>query len=120
MIELWVLLTISLPVWIYFIFNEYYKQQTIGKRLLELMVVSEKGIKISLKQAFLRTFIRLLPWELTHIIILIPEPWWNMKDLENSYFIYIPNVIMIIYMVVLFWNKGTKGIHDYLSRTKVV
>ncbi len=118
-IELWVIFTISIPVWSYFILCELLKQQTIGKRILKLVVSNEEGCKISIKQAFTRTFIRLLPWELTHIIILIPEPWWSVEELKNSFLIYIPNFIMLLYIVILMGNKGVKGFHDYISNTRV-
>ncbi len=119
-IELWVLLTVSVPVWSYFILCELFTEQTIGKRILKLAVTNEEGNKITLKQAFSRTFIRLLPWELTHLIILVPEPWWNMQEPTNSYLIYIPNLMIILYLVILFATRGVKGPHDYISKTRVL
>ncbi len=118
-IGLWVIFTISIPVWIYFILFEHLKQQTIGKRILKLVVTNEEGCNISIKQAFIRTFIRLLPWELTHIIILIPEPWWSIKEPKNSFLLYIPNFIMLLFIVILMSNKGVKGLHDYITNTRV-
>lgn len=118
-IELWVLVTMSAPVWLYFIVSERYKQQTIGKRLLKLVVVNKEGSKISIYQAVVRTFIRLLPWELTHMIILVPTPWWSTEEPSNENLIYIPNLLMIIYILVLFASKGRKGIHDYISNTRI-
>ncbi len=118
-IEIWVLLSMSLPVWLYFIYCELYKQQTIGKRVLKLKVTNEEGSKININQALLRTFIRLLPWEVTHVIILVPKPWWNIEEPENQYLIYIPNIIMFLYILVLFANRGDKGVHDYIVKTSV-
>jgi uncharacterized RDD family membrane protein YckC len=118
-IEIWVLFSMSLPVWLYFIYCELYKQQTIGKRLLKLIVISKEGSKIDINQALIRTFIRLLPWELTHIIILVPKPWWSIEKPEYQFLIYIPNVLMFLYIVVLFANKGNKGIHDFIAKTRV-
>lgn len=118
-IEVWVLLTMSLPVWAYFIGMEMYKQP-IGKRMLRLVVMDQVGSQIKFRQALGRTFIRLLPWELTHVIILVPQPWWGLEEPENPYLILIPNIIWIMYIVVLFFNKGQKGIHDFFARTRVV
>jgi uncharacterized RDD family membrane protein YckC len=78
-IELWVLISMSLPVWLYFIYCELYNQQTVGKRLLRLIVMNKEGSKININQALIRTLIKLLPWELTHIIVLIPKPWWSIE-----------------------------------------
>jgi uncharacterized RDD family membrane protein YckC len=118
-IESWVLLTISTPVWLYFIMFEYYKSQTIGKRVFKIKVIADDGKKISVRQAVIRTAIKLLPWELTHIIILIPEPWWNIEIPEYSWLIYIPNALMVIYIIFLLCKRGTRSIHDYCARTLV-
>lgn len=118
-IEIWVLLSMSLPVWTYFISFEMCKQQTIGKRLLTLRVINKDGSKINFYQALCRTFIRLLPWELTHVIILVPQPWWSIEMPKNPYLILIPNIILILYIVVLFFNRGKTGIHDYFAHTRV-
>jgi uncharacterized RDD family membrane protein YckC len=118
-IELWVLISMSLPVWLYFIYCELYNQQTVGKRLLRLIVMNKEGSKININQALIRTLIRLLPWELTHIIVLIPKPWWSIEMPENQYLIYIPNIIMILYIIVLFAKKGDKGFHDFIAKTRV-
>lgn len=119
-VELWVLLSMSLPVWMYFICCELHKQQTIGKRLLKLVVMNKEGARINIYQALIRTFIRLLPWELTHVIILVPTPWWSIEEPRNQHLIYIPNILMILYILVLFANKGDKGVHDYITKTRVM
>lgn len=118
-IEIWVLLSMSLPVWTYFITFEMYKQQTIGKRLLRLIVMDKEGSKINFYQALCRSFIRLLPWELTHVIILVSQPWWSIEMPKNPYLILIPNIILVLYIVVLFFNRGKTGIHDYFAHTRV-
>ncbi|MGZ9585343.1 RDD family protein [Paenibacillus marinisediminis] len=118
-IELWVLSSMSLPVWTYFILCERYKQQTIGKRLLKLVVINHDGGAINTRQAFIRTAIRLLPWELTHLILLIPTPWWNVEEPENMFLIIIPNLMIMVYVLFLMINKGTRALHDYLAKTQV-
>lgn len=119
-IEIWVLVSMSFPVWLYFMYYELYQQQTIGKRLLRLIVTNQNGTKIRIHQALIRTFIRLLPWELTHIILLIPIPWWSIEKPQNLYLIYVPNLIMLVYIGVLFATKGEKGVHDYIAKTSVI
>ncbi|MFS0689921.1 RDD family protein [Sporosarcina sp. 179-K 8C2 HS] len=118
-IELWVLLTFSLPVWLYFILSEMYKQRTIGKKLLKLTISTDRETKISWKQALIRTAVKLLPWELTHLIVLFPKPWWGIEEPENFFHIFIPNGLLVFYIVFFAWTKGTKGFHDQLARTRV-
>lgn len=119
-IELWVLATISLPVWLYFIWCELSLQKTIGKKLLGLQVVSEVDSRLTFFQVLVRTFIKLLPWELTHLIILVPEPWWSVDEPKNVLWICLPNAMMIIYIAVVLSGRGVKGFHDYPARTRVI
>lgn len=118
-IESWVVLSMSLPVWAYFIYFETTRRQTPGKRLLKLAIVDDRKPKLSFLQALGRTFVRLLPWEMTHLIILVPDPWWDVEEPSNQALIFIPNLLILAYIVVLFVNKGRRGIHDYVARTKV-
>ncbi|MGG6310405.1 RDD family protein [Paenibacillus macerans] len=118
-IELWVLGTMSLPVWGYFIYFESRKQQTLGKKWLGLRVINAHGNPISLRQAILRTAVRLLPWELTHWIVLVPEPWWNTQTPGNQSWIYLPNGILLLYLVIIFSAKGSLACHDHVARTRV-
>jgi uncharacterized RDD family membrane protein YckC len=118
-IELWVLFSMSLPVWLYFIYFELRRQQTIGKRILNLKVMNMEGTRLNIQQVLVRTCMKLLPWELTHIIVLVPRPWWSMEIPNNQFLILIPNMIMILYIIVLFINKGERAIHDYAAKTKI-
>lgn len=122
LIEAWVLLSISLPVWLYFIGCEYYKGQTLGKRIFSLRVRSSHDhSNPTWSRVWLRTFIRLLPWELTHLIILIPEPWFSVADTpRNVHFIYLPNAMLLAYIIILFLTNGERGLHDYIARTEVI
>ncbi|WP_010274589.1 RDD family protein [Paenibacillus senegalensis] len=119
-IELWVLAAMSLPTWLYFIGCEKYRGQTLGKRLLKLKVSSlPAGGAITWGQAVKRTFVKLLPWELTHLIILVPDPWWSVEEPANQALIYIPNLLMVVYIGFLFITKGMKGLQDVWAKTRV-
>lgn len=118
-IELWVLLTMSLPVWLYFIWLERIRQRTIGKRLFQLIVANRQGSPIGWGQAILRTFVKLLPWEMTHLIVLVPEPWWSAETPQNVHWILVPNAAIVLYIAVLISTKGKKGLHDYVAQTQV-
>lgn len=119
-LEVWVLLTMSLPVWAYFILCELKHQKTIGKKILNLRVTKMDGSNLGIKQAFIRTFIKLLPWELTHLIVLVPEPWWSKDNLVNPYSILIPNILLILYIIILFFSKGNLALQDYVAQTRVI
>jgi uncharacterized RDD family membrane protein YckC len=63
--ELYTLLTMSLPTWLYFSLSETSRwQATIGKHLLKLKTLSlVSGNGVTFPQAMLRTLIKLAPWE---------------------------------------------------------
>ena len=112
-IELWVICTMSAPVWIYFIVSEYRWGQTLEKRLFKLRVTADKGKKITFEQAWMRT----LGVDAYHV--LLPTPWWDIPN-ETNNLIYIPNALIILYVFYLFSTKGQRGIHDIISRTQVI
>jgi len=119
-IELWVLMTVSLPVWTYFIWCEWKRRQTIGKRLMKVVIAGRDSKHPTFKQAFVRTMIKLMPWELTHIIILVPKPWYGMTETPaNLPLIYIPNAMIVLYIVILFAGRGSRGLHDWAAGTTV-
>lgn len=119
-VELWVLGTMSLPVWGYFILMERRYGQTLGKKCLGLRVTDDQGKPIHVGQALIRTAVRLSPWEMTHGIILVPEPWWSVEIPAHPGWIYLPNGILLIYLVILFSTKGNQTFHDVVAGTKVI
>lgn len=69
----YVLLTVSLPVWLYFSGYESSPwQATIGKRWMGVRVNSLDGRPVSFVRAFLRTIVKLLPFEVAHISVALP------------------------------------------------
>ena len=47
----------------------------MGKRVLNLQVVTRSGLRLPRHRSFLRTFLKLLPWEATHTVIWGIEGW---------------------------------------------
>lgn len=115
-IYIWVLCTISIPAWFYFILLEISdKQSTLGKRFFNLKVTNKQSAPIGIKESFVRTLIRFLPWEITHISLL------GIYFVENSKInmsIWISNILILIYVITIFITRGNLTIHDYFSRTK--
>lgn len=98
------LLTVSLPIWLYFITQEMsHKQSTIGKRLMHLKVADYNTKKISKRKSFVRTFIKLLPWEIAHLGLI---PIYFSKDPHINIGLYIANGFILIYLVFLFLKGG--------------
>lgn len=114
----WVLFTVSLPIWLYFILQEMSpRQSTIGKRCMHLKVTDNTNLRISKKKSFFRTLVKLLPWEITHIGLI---PIYFSDDPHPSIGLYLANGLIAIYVVYFIIQKGKTAIHDIVSNTKVV
>lgn len=115
-----ILLNFSIPVWIYFIISDSSKSgATLGKRFLGIKTVNQTGNRVSTRQAFFRTSIKMIPWELSHIagFLLAPEP--GLFNTASWSVISLVYLLVFIYLFVAWRNKGEKSIHDIPARTEV-
>ena len=63
-------LTLILPVILYFTLQESSsKRATWGKRKVDIRVVNASGGRLSKKQAFVRSLVKFLPWQIAHTCI---------------------------------------------------
>jgi uncharacterized RDD family membrane protein YckC len=120
-IEVWIVLSVSLPVWLYFAFSESSSRQaTFGKRLFGLKVIHLDGNRIGFGQALLRTIIKLIPWELTHLSLMLPIPlWWDPHPGFRLGMVMV-YILLGIYLAAMFVNKRRQSIHDLIAQTMVV
>lgn len=118
----WVLVSISLPVYLYFIISERSgKQATLGKNIWKIKIGSRNGGVISTRQSILRNLIKIaIPWEMTHISILFPRPLFYADDPSIPFGIYLVDIILLLYLLVFILTKGKMTIHDYLSNTRAI
>lgn len=121
LIYAWMLLTVSLPIWLYFVLSERSpRQATLGKRLLGLQVVAENGAKGSVGQLISRTVLKLLPWEIFHLTMLLPIPAYN--DPSGAFrpgFIF-GMVVLGLYFLMMLRTPRLQSIHDVIAKTLVV
>lgn len=121
-IEAWILLTISLPAWSYFILTETSaRQATLGKRWLGLQVIGPDGGRISKGRALLRTAVKLLPWELTHLSLMLPTPLWSSgSSQEIRAGLLAANALIVLYLVVMFLDGRRRSLDDLAAGTQVI
>lgn len=131
LLEIYVILTISMPAWIYFTLTESSPwKASVGKRLTGLIVTDLEGKRIGFWKALLRTVIKLLPWEAAHMIATLPTSMWIDPqtgalsfDVQVSNFRYwlfsIVYVLLGVYVVTAFFNRRGRSIHDLISKTVV-
>ena len=99
--EVYTLLTISLPVWLYFaLFEISAWQATPGKRLLRLKTLDiTTRNRISFPQAVVRTLLKLLPWEIAHLTNNLPTPmWYDPNPGFRVGFMVVP-MLVVIYVI---------------------
>lgn len=111
----------SLPFWIYSIATDSSKKgQSIGKKKMKLRVIKLTGEKLSVKTSILRTAIKLIPWELSHLANFGFMEEWGSYSMLQFISMIIVIVLMILYSIIAVKNKGARGVHDIVSNTKVV
>ena len=122
--ELIAFATLTLPVILYFMLSENGRYAgTIGKRKMGLHVVSKALTKATIGQLLLRNCIKFLPWELAHFFIFQlfyfnstsnTTPGWVLAGLITS------QLLAIIYLLFMIFNKNNRSIYELFSQTRVV
>jgi uncharacterized RDD family membrane protein YckC len=120
--QIYTLTTISLPVWLYFALTESSPwQATVGKKMLGLRVVdSDRGERIRLGRALIRTFVKLLPWEIAHLSNNLPVPVWYAEDPGFRIGFAVSGVLMVVYMAMVAFGPRRQGPHDLVTGAVVL
>jgi uncharacterized RDD family membrane protein YckC len=120
-IEIWVFLTVSLPTWLYFAYFESSdRQATLGKRLFKLRVTDTNQQPIGFWRAFIRTLIKLIPWELTHVVLFFPTPIMTDPNPSPRLGLFLVYPLLVLYMVSIIFTPRKRSIHDLLVGTLVL
>ncbi|MFK8011748.1 MAG: RDD family protein [Marinicellaceae bacterium] len=119
--QLYVLITISLPVWLYFLLLDSYKcNGTFGKRLMKLTVLNQMNHKrLTLKKSLIRTIFKLLPWEIAHIGVIFPVPIYYAENPNIRILTIIGLLLFMLYFMSIFFNKKSQSFYDQLLNTQV-
>jgi RDD family len=104
----------------YFALSESSVQgATPGKRLLGLRVTDMVGNGIGFDRAFLRTIVKLIPWEVAHLSLFLPTPIFIDEHGGFLPGLITANVLIVVYLVVIVMTNGKQGVHDLVARTIV-
>jgi uncharacterized RDD family membrane protein YckC len=120
--QVYTLLTISLPTWLYFALSEISPWgATLGKRLLNLRTVTKSTQeKMTLLQSLARTLVKLLPWEMAHLANNLPVPMWYDPDPGfRIAFLFAP-ILVSVYIALALLTKERQSLHDLAARTVVL
>jgi uncharacterized RDD family membrane protein YckC len=120
-LQLYVTLSISLPVWLYFAyFDSKMSNGTFGKRLFRLSVNSISGQKISFGKSLSRSILKLLPWELAHIGVIFPEPLYFSAQTGVRWLTYVGMLLFLIYVLSIVVTEKRQTLYDKYLNTLVL
>jgi uncharacterized RDD family membrane protein YckC len=118
---LYVFLTVSIPCWLYYSLSESSaRQATPGMRLFGLQVTGTDGKRIGFGRALLRTIIKLLPFEINHLVMFLPTPIWSDPNPGFRVWFVVVHVLMILYFATMFLTQRRQSVHDLVAETVVV
>ena len=113
---------ISLVVYlVYFVgFQKWNKNQTLGKKMFNIEVVSNDGKSASWLQILLReVIIYNIVWE---ILVIISIFVFNYEGymIASSVLSLIAGIILWVSVLFIIFRKDGRGFHDIIAKTKVV
>ena len=119
-VQWYVWLTISLPTWLYFICSEASNRQaTFGKRIFKLKVLDSKTeSKITMLKSITRTALKLLPWELIHVGLNLPQPVWFENNPGFRFIVLLGTILFAVYFIMVLVKRRT--LYDIILNTIVV
>lgn len=111
---------ITLPVSLYFALSESSNQQsTWGKKRMGLMVTDSNGARINFWRALARTFLKFIPWELSHTLL------WQINFAPQAGSTLINYGFVLVYVLIginiasLLITKKHQTLYDLLTKTYV-
>jgi uncharacterized RDD family membrane protein YckC len=111
---------ITLPVILYFSILESSKRQgTWGKHKMKLRVIDQDESRISFTRALVRTFLKFIPWELSHTLI------WEINFSPETNSVFINVGFAVVYLLIglniasLLLTKTRQTMYDLLTKTFV-
>ena len=120
--QIYTLTTISLPVWLYFsLMESSNRQRTFGKAAVGLVICDRLNDgRLRIGHAFVRTAIKLLPWELVHIGNNLPTPIWFTDEPGFRIAFLFAGLLMPSYLVMILINENRQGPHDLIVGSIVI
>ena len=97
----------------------YYGGQTIGKKILKIKMISDKG-DLTANQLIIRTMIgNSFLFDLLGVLeVLLLSKY--LFYYCHWILLFVPYIIMICSVIMVLTTKNGKAIHDYLGHTRVV
>ncbi len=103
----------------YGVFAYFTKGQTLGKKIMGIKIVSNKGKNLKLYNYFIRAFI--LNGVIMNLVTLIAvcfkeSTYLSIYTVSSNF----DTILMIILFLMILFYKDGRGLHDILAGTKVI
>lgn len=122
--DLMAFVMLVLPVILYFTFQESSaKQSTWGKRKAGIRVVNADGGRLTRRQAFMRSLVKMIPWQVAHTSLFHIPGWPFAVTLippavtAGFALVY---VLIGIYIATVFISKKRRTLYDWVSGSYVI
>ena len=114
------IILIALIIAYFGMFQYFMNGQTIGKKLMKLRVVKNKEKELNLFNYIVRCVI--LNGVISNIALLVCVYIFNYNSYYTANYIItnIASILEVIILMMVFMNKDSRGLHDYLAGTKVI
>ena len=122
--DLMAFVTLVLPVVLYFTFQESSsKQSTWGKRKAGIRVVNADGGRLTRRQAFVRSLVKMIPWQVAHTSLVhvpgLPFAVTTIPPAVTAGFILV-YVLAGIYLATVFISKKRRTPYDWAAGSYVI
>jgi uncharacterized RDD family membrane protein YckC len=119
--QLFLIVTVSLPCAAYFALSEASaRQATVGKRAFHLRVVDLYGSRIGAGRSWLRTLVKLAPWECVHVALCFPQPVFAGAAFGVRPFLFVAYALLGLYLAAVMLTLKKQSVHDLAAGTWVV
>lgn len=102
------------------IFTYFNKGQTLGKKLMKIKVVNKDDTRVSFKNLFIREIILFGLYADILNLLLLNLSNHNIYLISNIIISSLASDITLIAYILAIFKKDKLGLHDILSKTKVV
>jgi GrpB-like predicted nucleotidyltransferase (UPF0157 family)/uncharacterized RDD family membrane protein YckC len=117
-------ITLTIPVFLYFSLSEKSSWKgTIGKRLLNIQVVTSENEKAPFHCLAIRNGVKFLPWEIAHGAVHWSFHYTDQGSAIPAILFLVNGTALILaftYVLMIFVNRENRSLYEIVSGTRVI
>lgn len=113
-------ITCVVMVGYYIVFAYFNKGQTLGKKIVKIKVVNDKGERPSIWNILVRSLF--IYGIVTTLYSVISINFLNMNSFNSSVSVIsvLESMVIIVSILMMLYKKDGRGIHDIIAKTNVI